>query len=71
VITTVICVILIVLHVKAFTRLCHALQKEQFCYVYFIEQCSNYMRLIGNLFKADALASLSQAMESKWYESKI
>ena len=69
-ITTVICVILIVLHVKAFTRLCHALQKEQFCYVYFIEQCSNYVKRIGHLFQADALVSLPRAMESKWYEGK-
>ena len=70
VITTAICVIFIVLHVKASTRLCHILQKEQFWYVHIIEQCSNYVRRIGNLFQAEAFASLPQAMESKWYGSK-
>jgi len=39
-------------------------------YSLFIEQCSNYVRRIGNLFQADALASLSKAMETKWYENK-
>ena len=62
--TTAICDILIVLHVKASTRLCHTLQKEQLWYIpLFIEQCSNYVRRIGHLFQADTLVSLPQAME--------
>jgi len=66
------CVILIVLHVKASTRLCHTLQEEQFWYVpLFIEQSSNYVRQFGHLFQANALVSLSQAMESKWDESNL
>jgi hypothetical protein len=40
-------------------------------YFLSIEQCSNCARRMEHLFQADTLVSLPQAMESKWYESKL